>query len=124
MINWLSVAAGSALGGVLRYGAARAWPGSVAGLPFATLTVNVVGSFTIGALYVALVQKAAAPEAARLFWMTGVLGGFTTYSAFALETSLLATSADAARAALYVGVTVIGCLAAAFAGRAIANVVL
>lgn len=121
MINWVSVAAGSALGGLLRYGVARAWPGAVAGLPFATLTVNVVGSFAIGALYVALVQKAAAPEAVRLFWMTGVLGGFTTYSAFALETSLLVTTEQSARAALYVLVTVIACLAAAFAGRAAAN---
>ena len=55
----------------------------------------------------------------RLFWMTGVLGGFTTYSAFALETVTLASAGEALRAALYVIATVALCILAALAGRAL-----
>jgi CrcB protein len=62
-------------------------------------------------MYVA--ARGASAENARLFWMTGVLGGFTTYSAFALETALLGFSLTGLA---YVAVTVLGCLSAAFAG--------
>ena len=62
-------------------------------------------------MYVA--ARAGSAENARLFWMTGVLGGFTTYSAFAIETVLLGISMTALG---YVAVTVLGCLAAAILG--------
>jgi CrcB protein len=62
-------------------------------------------------MYVA--ARGASAENARLFWMAGVLGGFTTYSAFALETALLGFSWTGLA---YVAMTVFGCLAAAVAG--------
>lgn len=119
MSPWLAVALGSALGGVGRYGLARQWPWVPGGWPTATMTVNLLGSFAIGLLSVGLSARAGGAETARLFWMTGVLGGFTTYSAFALETVTLAGAGEAMRAAAYVVVTVLVCLVAAFAGRAL-----
>lgn len=119
MSPWLAVALGSALGGVGRYGLSRLWPWVPGGWPTATMTVNLLGSFAIGLLSVELSARAGGAETARLFWMTGVLGGFTTYSAFALETVTLAGAGEAMRAAAYVVVTVLVCLVAAFAGRAL-----
>jgi CrcB protein len=104
---------GGALGSVARYGAYRLWPASPGGWPVPTLTVNLLGSFAIGLLYMYVAARGASAENARLFWMTGVLGGFTTYSAFALETALLGFSLTGA---LYVAATVVGCLLAAIAG--------
>jgi CrcB protein len=119
MSPWLAVALGSALGGVGRYGLSRLWPWVPGGWPTATITANLLGSFAIGLLSVVLSARAGGAETARLFWMTGVLGGFTTYSAFALETVTLAGAGEALRAAAYVAVTVLACLVAAFAGRAL-----
>jgi CrcB protein len=112
-MSWLWVGIGGALGSLARYGAYRLWPSSPGGFPVPTFTVNLLGSFAIGLLYMYVAARGASAENARLFWMTGVLGGFTTYSAFALETALLGFSW---MGLAYVAVTVVGCLAAAFAG--------
>lgn len=125
MALWIWVALGSALGGVSRYAVAKIWPSVPGGWPVATMSVNVIGSFAIGALSVWLTSRGAtegAPatsDALRVFWMTGVLGGFTTFSAFALETVGLAAEGSPWRAAAYVVSTVLLCLAAAWAGRAL-----
>jgi fluoride exporter len=81
MSGVLFVALGGAIGASARYGVsllALAWLG--AAFPWATLVVNVAGSLGIGLL---AGHGIAGP--ARLFWVTGVLGGFTTFSAFSLE---------------------------------------
>ncbi len=117
--GWAWVALGSALGGVARYGVARLLPLLPGRWPTATMLVNVVGSLLIGIFSVTLGMRGGSPDSLRLFWLTGVLGGFTTYSAFALETTLLVGSGASLRAFGYVLVTVLGCLAAALAGRAI-----
>jgi CrcB protein len=118
-VNWLLVAIGGALGSVGRYGVGRLWPAVPGGFPVPTLTVNLVGSFAIGLLYIGIAARAGAGEdSARLFLMTGVLGGFTTYSAFALESTLLGFSTTGM---LYMLVTIVGCFAAAWAGRLIAT---
>ena len=117
-MNWLWVAIGGALGSVARYGVGRLWPTTPGGFPVPTITVNLLGSFAIGLLYIWIVTRAGGAESARLFWMTGVLGGFTTYSAFALESTLLGFSGTGI---LYLLVTIVGCFAAAWAGRLIAT---
>jgi CrcB protein len=109
---------GGALGSMARHGANRLWPASPGGWPVPTLTVNLIGSFAIGLLYMYVAARGAAADNARLFWMTGVLGGFTTYSAFALESTLLGFSVTGIA---YIAVTLVGCLAAAWLGRWIAG---
>jgi CrcB protein len=117
--GWLFVALGSALGGVARYAVASVFPLLPGRWPLATMLVNLAGSLLIGILSVALGVRGGGPDTVRLFWLTGVLGGFTTYSAFALETTLMVGTGANLRAFGYVLVTVVGCLAAALAGRAI-----
>ena len=116
-MSWLLVAFGGALGSVLRHGAYRLWPSSPGGFPVPTFTVNVLGSFAIGLIYMYVAGRGDSADNARLFWMTGVLGGFTTYSAFALETSLLGLSMTGLA---YVLATVVGCLVAALLGLKVA----
>ncbi len=116
------VALGSALGGVARYAIGRLVPTVPGGWPLATMAVNVVGSFAIGWVAAWLASRTAAGpanETLRVFLMTGVLGGFTTYSAFALETVTLGSGGALLRATAYVLATVVLCLAAALAGRAL-----
>src|SRR5436190_1503170 len=110
-MNWLLVGAGGALGSMARYGAYRMWPAG--GWPVPTFVVNLLGSFAIGLLYMYVAARGGSADNARLFWMTGVLGGFTTYSAFALESALLGFSMTGVT---YVAATVVGCLLAAAAG--------
>lgn len=107
----LAVAAGGAAGSVARYAlsilAARSF-GTV--LPWGTLAVNIFGSFAIGWLAGALAR--GAPEILRPLLVTGFLGGFTTFSAFALEAMALSRP----MAALYVVLSVAGALGACWAG--------
>ena len=118
MLEFLLVAGGSALGGVLRYGT-NLMLARVGGFPWATLAVNYVGSFVIG--WVAAGNPSAQ---ARLLLMTGVCGGFTTFSAFSLDAVGLVRDGQAAKAVAYVAASVAGCLVAtalAFRMRAGAN---
>jgi CrcB protein len=118
--NLLQVAAGGAMGASLRYltnvGVMR-WIGP--GFPYATVIVNVVGSFLMGVLVVVLARKGGTQYAPLL--MTGVLGGFTTFSAFSLDTLTLWERGQHGLAAVYVGMSVILSLAAIVAGLAVAR---
>jgi CrcB protein len=118
---YLWVALGGALGSVARYacsvGAAR-WLG--AGFPWGTLFVNVAGSFVIGVL-AALVTADGRPVLgtdARAFFMVGILGGFTTFSSFSLETLDLARNGALGAATANVGLSLVSCLVAVWLGFA------
>jgi CrcB protein len=123
---YLWVALGGALGSVARYafsGRAVRWLG--AEFPYGTLFVNVTGSFTIG-LLAALVASDGRPllgADARAFLLVGVLGGFTTFSSFSLETLNLARSGALGPATLNVAGSVVLCLAAVSLGFASAGLV-
>lgn len=116
----LLVAFGGALGSVLRYaaGALLSRPGH----PWGTLAVNLAGSFLIALLLFGALPRMGLGPDARVFLVTGVLGGFTTMSAFAYETVALAEAGLAARAAGYAALTLAGSLGMAFAGRWAATV--
>jgi CrcB protein len=118
------VALGSVIGGCARYLAAvllqvAAGPG----FPWATLFVNVTGSFVIG-FYAAIAGpdgRVFASTRQRQFVMTGICGGYTTFSAFSLETFQLLRAGQAPTALLYVGISVIGWLVAVWLGHALAT---
>ena len=120
---YLWVALGGALGSVARYacsGLAVRWFGS--GFPWGTLFVNVTGSFAIGVL-AALLAADGRPllgADARAFAMVGVLGGFTTFSSFSLETLNLVRSGAVGAAGANVALSVVLCLAGAWLGFAAA----
>ena len=107
----LSVALGGALGASARYltnvGVMRlVGPG----FPYGTMIANVLGSFLMGVLVVMLARKGGMAYAP--FLMTGVLGGFTTFSAFSLDTITLFERGESGLAGLYVGLSVLLSLAA------------
>lgn len=106
------VALGGALGSVLRYLLVAA-----VGAPLGTLAVNVLGSFAIGVLFVSL----GARGGWNVFLMTGVLGGFTTFSAFSLDTLKLVEAGEILRALAYVVASVIVSLLAVALGAALAR---
>ena len=116
----LFVACGGALGAVLRYltnlGALR-FLGS--GFPVATMAVNLAGSFVMGLLAVSLARLNL--TALSPFLMTGILGGFTTFSAFSLDAMSLWERGAMAQAFLYVSVSVLGALIAVVLGAALAR---
>jgi CrcB protein len=113
---WL-VAAGSALGGVLRF-LMVPWAQRYAaeGFPGGTLAVNILGSLVIGTvLRLASVEGMMSAET-RVFLTVGLLGGFTTFSAFSAETMGLMQSGQWARAGIYIVASIVLCLFASFAG--------
>jgi CrcB protein len=113
---WLAVSVGGALGAVARYGVAelidRSEPGA---FPWDTLSVNLVGSFLL-ALLVTLAGSSARWTTIRLFFGTGLLGAFTTFSTFSVDTANLLRDGAWLTATLYVLVSLAGGLILAIAG--------
>ncbi|WP_113911123.1 fluoride efflux transporter CrcB [Roseovarius dicentrarchi] len=104
-MTFLHVAIGGAIGASLRYGAGL-WVARMAlpGLPWGVISVNIIGSFLMGAF--AVWSLARGQGALNPFVMTGVLGGFTTFSAFSLEAVTLIERGDMAAALLYIALSV------------------
>ena len=123
MIGYLAAALGGALGALGRWGLAEALPREAGGWPWATLLVNVTGCLVLGLLIALVFARAPGSAWLRPFLGTGVLGGFTTYSAFAVETVQLTDAGRPALAAGYVLASVTGGVAAStlglLAGRAV-----
>ena len=121
IVTWLAVGIGGALGSVLRHavnvGVHHRWP--QARFPYATLFVNVLGCFVIGLLAgLIATRRISPPPEWREFVFVGVLGGFTTFSTFGLDTFTLARAQDMPAAALNVALHA-GCgLGAVYAGYA------
>jgi CrcB protein len=89
--------------------------------PFATMSINVIGSFLMGFLFIETLERLTIPPALRTGLLTGVLGGYTTFSTFEMETLLLAEGGELLKAALYVVLSVGLGFAAAFGGAYIAR---
>ena len=113
MSQLLIIAAGGALGAVMRFMVSNAVY-SVAGrdFPYGTLAVNVLGSLLMGALYVLLVERLTDAVEWRAFLLIGVLGAFTTFSTFSMETVALLEGGEPVRALLNILLSVMVCVLA------------
>jgi len=115
----IPVGLGGAVGSIARYlvglGVTRT---TTLAFPLATLIVNVLGSLAIGLLYAWLVERSGRPEL-RAFLMVGVLGGFTTFSSFSLETVGLMMQAQYTKAVINVVASLVLCLFGTMIGMAI-----
>lgn len=124
MTAYLLVFLGAGLGGAMRHAvnlSCARWCGLA--FPWGTLTVNVLGSFVMGVLaaWFSTRMGETSSQQARLFLMTGVLGGFTTFSAYSLDAVLLWERGALAAAAIYVVGSVIFSMGGLFAGLALAR---
>ena len=124
MRSMLVIALGAAIGANLRY-AISLWAtqrfGS--GFPAGTLLINLAGSFAIGLVMMFLLSRSPMPETLRLFTVTGLLGGFTTFSSFSYEAFMLASVGQWQLAASYVFASVGGGLLGVVLGVALGRVV-
>ena len=123
MYSYLLVMAGGAVGAALRFGFSRAVPVIAGVWPWATFVANVLGSLLMGVLAFWLVRKGAQGEQVRLLLGVGVLGGFTTFSAFSLEVAQIIESGQLTMAFGYAVASVLVALTALFAGLALAKAV-
>lgn len=122
MWNYVAVALGGVVGCCARFGATELvqyWFGRA--FPLATLSINVTGCFAMGFLFFYAAEHNAVSPSLRIGLLSGLLGGFTTFSAFAMETVLLAEQGKSLLAAAYVLLSVSLGLAAALAGAWIAR---
>jgi len=119
----LLVAIGGAVGSIARYlmassiQTATAWE-----FPIGTVLVNILGCFLIGILYVLLVARPDPRQDLRALLMVGVMGGFTTFSSFSLETVTLAMNGHYTSATLNVVISVAACLVGTVLGIALARI--
>lgn len=113
----LAIFAGGGIGAVLRHLFIVAETRLIgASFSYATFAVNVIGCLIIGALIEYFALKGQASPETRAFLTTGILGGFTTFSAFSVEVLKLAQTGHPAAAAIYALASVVFCVAGVFAG--------
>jgi CrcB protein len=124
-MNYLIVFLGAGIGGAGRHGvnvlSARLFG---TGFPAGTLVINVLGCLVMGLIAGAFAFRGHLPQELRQFLTTGILGGFTTFSAFSLDAALLWERGEVGLAALYVGASVILSLVAVAAGLALSRLML
>ncbi|MFG2227564.1 fluoride efflux transporter CrcB [Streptomyces sp. NPDC048644] len=106
------VALGGAIGASARYGASLMWPTADGAFPWTTLAVNATGCAAIGVFMVLISDVWAAHRLVRPFFGTGVLGGFTTFSTYAVDIQHLLTHGRAATALAYLALTLVTALTA------------
>jgi fluoride exporter len=123
MKSIILVMTGGALGAAMRFGLARALPLADGGWPWATFAANIIGGFAMGVLAAWLLRGENAAEPLRLFLGVGVLGGFTTFSAFSLEMARMVERGQGMLAGGYALVSVILALCAVFAGMMLARTI-
>ena len=109
----LLVGIGGAIGAMLRYAVSDIMPSD--GLPYGTMTVNLLGSLILGMIFGAIAADALISQDNLLLFGTGLLGAFTTMSAFAMETIKLSEN-EMSTALVYVSFTIIGSISLAWSG--------
>lgn len=124
MIQWIAVAAGGAVGATLRHAVNQIAVHVLgSGFPWGTLAINVIGSLVMGAFVGAFALFWDASQTLRLFLTVGVLGGFTTFSAFSLDSVLLLQKGQMAEAVFYILASVILSLGGLMAGMMLVRMV-
>lgn len=117
MNQLVAIAAGGAAGAILRFWVSTAvYAGLGRGFPFGTLAVNVIGSLVMGLLYVWLIERLVLDDIWRAGLLVGLLGAFTTFSTFSIETFNLIENGQALKAGLNMIVSVAACVVAAWGG--------
>lgn len=118
------VAAGGAVGAVARYFMTH-WVTRLtgAGFPYGTLAVNITGAFLMGIVISLLALRYNLSPVMQSFVVTGVLGGFTTFSTFTLESAVMIQRHDYGPAGLYMVASVLFCVVGLFGGMAIARMI-
>ncbi len=117
MLQLLAIAGGGALGALARFFVSNGVYRLLGrDFPWGTLSVNVLGSFAMGLLFVLLLERSLAAPELRAAIQIGFLGSFTTFSTFSLETLTLMEQGDMLPALLNVGASVVVCIAACWAG--------
>ena len=120
----LIIGLGGFLGSVARYMTTKFLDDKLTpAFPYGTLTVNILGSFLLGIIYIIALRKAGLTENGRLFLGVGFCGGFTTFSAFALENFSLMQEKFVVTSLLYITVSVVGGILALVAGVWVARFV-
>jgi CrcB protein len=122
MSQVIAIAVGGAFGSVLRYGLST-WVHTFAGrgFPYGTLAVNVLGCLAMGILFVLLVERMGASAVWRAGLLIGVLGGFTTFSTFSIETFNLIEQGAMAKAAGNMAASLVLCVGATWLGVILAR---
>lgn len=116
--NLLLVGLGGGIGSMLRYGASVLTGNRI--FPYATLAVNITGSFIIGLVFALSIKEEGLSNSWKLFLATGICGGFTTFSAFSLENMALMQSGKYGIAVTYIILSIVLGIAAAFLGYQVA----
>ena len=118
----IAIAVGGAAGSVLRYWMSTAVHSSLGrAFPYGTLAVNVLGCLLMGVLFVVLAGRGASDGVLRAGILIGVLGGFTTFSAFSMETFILIEEGALLKAVLNMAASFVLCIIATWAGVALAR---
>jgi len=117
VLQTISIAAGGAVGALLRFWASNGVHALLGrGFPYGTLSVNILGSLAMGFLYVMFLERMTVEPEVRAALLVGLLGAFTTFSTFSIETLNLLEQADYTKALVNIVISVVGCILAAWVG--------
>lgn len=117
MTQLFLVAGGGAIGSVMRYIVASSVQTMTnTSFPFGTLTVNVIGSMVMGFLYVFIIERSSLSPEWRFLLLVGLLGGFTTFSSFSIETMNLLEQSEVIKALYNIVGSIVICLSATWLG--------
>ncbi len=117
--NIMLVGLGSSIGGILRYVISLFIKHN--NFPFHTFLVNIIGSFCIGLVFAYVAKQQPNAESVKLFFATGICGGFTTFSAFSMESIQYIKLQQYGIAFLYIMLSIVCCLSAVIIGLKVAN---
>ncbi|MFI5263666.1 MAG: fluoride efflux transporter CrcB [Candidatus Kapaibacterium sp.] len=122
-MNYVVVAIGAMIGGLLRYVVSLSFSSPVAGsFPWSTLAINVVGSFFLGLVMQYAGERHIIGDSAKLFLTIGVIGSFTTFSTFSFETLSLFQSGEVMRGVIYIAASNALSILAAFGGYMVGKI--